>query len=60
MDAEETKVDVAQGGVGGSDLLKRPSKTRSHPAAIPLTLTTGTLEVLKVPTWLAALKMTFG
>lgn len=54
VDAEGTKVYASQSGVGGSDLLRRPSKTRSHMTASPLILTPGNFEVLKVPTWLEA------
>lgn len=54
VDAEKTKAYASQSGVGGSDLLRRPSKTRSHMTASPLILTPGNFEVLKVPTWLEA------
>lgn len=54
MNADGTKVYVCR--VVWEALTYRPSKTRSHPAAMPLLLTMGILEVLKVPTWLEALE----
>lgn len=52
MNADGTKVYVCR--VVWETLTYRPSKTRSHPAAIPLLPTMRTFEVLKVPTWLEA------
>lgn len=52
MNAVGTKVYVCK--VVGEALTYRPSKTRSHPAAMPLILTMGIFEVLKAPTWLEA------
>lgn len=45
VDAEKTKAYASQSGVGGSDLLRRPSKTRSHMTASPLILTPGNLTL---------------